>query len=250
MKTPAARGLWRWWVAKEASRPHRRGRTKSFDDRYRWIGPAIFALTISYFIAQVFVAAAFTPSYSWLTNTISDLGNTSCKVQLCSPRHVWMNAAFIALGGFMLLGSPLIFEEFSERGPDQRAAARLGFGLTAIGGLGAVIVGLFPENTVGLVHVIGAGFGIGLGTLGILVLGLALSLSSRPLRLAMRVVPPIALVALVLFATRHYLGLGAGTMERIAAYPEAIWLVVFGVYISHSRFVRAARRPLLTPPPA
>ena len=48
----------------------------------------------------------------------------------------------------------------------------------------------------------------------------------------MRVVAPLALIALSLFASHMYLGLGAGTMERLAAYPETIWLIIFGTYMA------------------
>ena len=51
----------------------------------------------------------------------------------------------------------------------------------------------------------------------------------------------LALLALILFATHTYLGLGAGTMERIAAYPETLWLIIFGAYIAHTR------RSMVTP---
>src|SRR5438309_70208 len=90
-------------------------------------------------------------------------------------------------------------------------------------------VGRFPEDTVSWMHVLGAGLAIGVGSLAIFVLGLVLPLPDW-LRWPMRIVAPIALVALVLFASHHDLGIGEGTMERIAAYPETIWLISFGVY--------------------
>jgi hypothetical protein len=40
----------------------------------------------------------------------------------------------------------------------------------------------------------------------------------------------------VLFGTDRYFGLGAGSMERIAAYPETLWLIRFGLYISRNHF--------------
>jgi hypothetical membrane protein len=95
------------------------------------------------------------------------------------------------------------------------------------------LVGAFPENTVGGLHVIGAGLAIAVGTLGIFVLGLVLALP-KGLRWAMRVGAPVALLALVLFATHAYLGLGAGSMERVAAYPETIWLIGFGGYMARN----------------
>jgi hypothetical protein len=33
--------------------------------------------------------------------------------------------------------------------------------------------------------------------------------------------------------------MGAGTMERLAAYPETAWMIAFGVYISRDHRLRA-----------
>jgi hypothetical protein len=41
----------------------------------------------------------------------------------------------------------------------------------------------------------------------------------------------LAIAALVCFASHKYFGIGGGIMERIAAYPETIWLITFGLYI-------------------
>ena len=227
-------------VAWEETRPRRPSRIKTFADRVRWLGPVVWMLSVSYFVTQIIVSLAFKPEYSWFTNSISDLGNTHCDpARLCSPRHDWMNAQFIVLGGVMALGSLLIFQEFKEKGADERLAALMGFGGMAIAGVGAALVGRFPEDTVSWMHVLGAGLAIGVGSLAIFVLGLVLPLPDW-LRWPMRIVAPIALVALVLFASHHDLGIGAGTMERIAAYPETIWLISFGIYISASHY--ATRR--------
>ena len=61
---------------------------------------------------------------------------------------------------------------------------------------------------------------------------------------------PVALVAVILLALREYLGFGPGGMERIATYPEVIWLITFGFYISrnHSAHGSAHRPPNLDSP--
>jgi hypothetical membrane protein len=233
--------VWTNLVRQEASRPTRTSRTKTFTERHHFLGPTVWILGIVYFIVQLVVAMVWRPSYSWTQNTISDLGNTACTERLCSPRHAWMNAEFFVLGFVMAAGSLLIYQEFSERGPEERLAARLGFSCIAIAGVGAAVVGWFPENTVSLMHIIGAATAIGVGTAGILVLGLVLSLPSG-LSWTMRVVAPVAISALVFFALHVHLGLGAGTIERLAAYPETIWLIVFGIYISHDHYQRARYR--------
>jgi hypothetical membrane protein len=134
----------------------------------------------------------------------------------------------------------LIFEEFAERDADERLAARIGFSCLALGGVGTALVGWFPENTVHAMHILGAAVAIGVGTVGIFVLGLVLSLpEEKYLRLGMRVVPPIAVLALILFACHVYLGIGAGTTERLAAYPETAWMIIFGLYISRDHYLTA-----------
>jgi uncharacterized membrane protein len=104
-----------------------------------------------------------------------------------------------------------------------------------LGGIGAIVVGFHPENRHPLIHVVGAGLAIAVGTLGVFLLGLSLPLPG-PLRGFMIYVMPVALLAILLYALHQYLGLGPGGMERLAAYPEVIWLISFGIYISHSHY--------------
>jgi hypothetical membrane protein len=154
-----------------------------------------------------------------------------------------MNAAFILLGALMILGSLAIYQEFTERTRWQVWTARVGFASQGLAGLGSIIVGLVPEDTNQLGHRIGAGAAIAVGTLGVLLLGLALPLSGR-LRRFMLWCSPVSLVAILLFALHELLGFGPGGMERIAAYPEVIWLISFGFYISCSHYAQgSAHRP-------
>lgn len=209
------------------------GRTKAFADRYPWLGPAVFVASSLYFVVQVVVAWVWNPPYSLVTNTISDLGNTRCALYrgayVCSPRHDLMNAGFIFLGLVMAVGSLLICQEFTERGGRQRLMARVGFSLLGLAGAGSIVVGLFPENTVRDAHVVGAALAIGVGNLAILVLWLALPLPAG-LRRLMFFIGTVSIGALVLFASHRYLGIGAGGMERVAAYPQTVWLIRFGTY--------------------
>jgi hypothetical membrane protein len=226
-----------------ATRPA--GRLKTFSDRHLWLGPAIWMLSALYFLAQIVVGWVWNPPYSLVSNTISDLGNTACGPYggsyVCSPRHELMNLSFILLGVIMASGSLLIYQEFTEREATEKFAARIGFTCLAIGGIGAVMVGAFPENIHHSLHVVGAGLAIGGGNLGILVLGLALPLPEG-LHGYMVFFSVISITALVLFASQRYFGIGAGTMERIAAYPETIWLIRFGLYITRNHYSKSAIR--------
>ncbi len=72
------------------------------------------------------------------------------------------------------------------------------------------------------------------------VLGLALDIP-RAFRYYTILSGLIALIALLLFYTHTYLGLGQGGMERLTAHPQTIWLIVFGIYISANHFRRSAK---------
>ena len=237
-------------------------RVGRFTDRHPFLGPSVWMLAVVFFIAQVAVAynwrsTAATPKatvpdhpYSFFANTISDLGETGKFTygtpSMWSPNHFWMNTAFFLLGLVMLIGSPLIYQEFNEGDPHKVWIARFAFTAQFLGGLGAIFVALFPENEHPLMHVVGAGLAIAVGTLGVFFLGLSLPLPGR-LRRFMLFCMPVAIVAIILYALHEYLGFGPGGMERLAAYPEVIWLISFGFYISRSHYSNgSAHRALKT----
>jgi hypothetical membrane protein len=98
-----------------------------------------------------------------------------------------------------------------------------------LAGFGSALVGVFPENTISQFHILGASLVFILGNLALIILGLTLKLSStmRKYTIGSGIV---ALIALILFFTHTYLGLGIGGTERITAYPQTIWLIVYGLY--------------------
>ncbi len=199
-----------------------------FTDRHPLAGPAVLISSVVYFVAQVAAAWVWSPPYSVLTDTISDLGRTT------SPRHVLMNAAFVLLGVVMALGSLLIYQEFREGSRVQQRGAMLGFTVMGVAGVGAALVGVFPENTSHVAHLVGAALAIGGGIVAIFILGWVLELPAR-LCAFTRLWAPVAMVALVLFACHRDFGIGQGTMERLAAYPVTIWLIAFGCYMARGR---------------
>lgn len=229
-------------------------RVSRFTDRYPLFGPSIWMLAASFFVAQVVVAYRWqsmgplprvVPShpYSFFANTISDLGETAKftygNPRMWSPDHVWMNLAFFLLGTIMVIGSPLIYQEFTENTPRQVWIARIAFSAQGLAGLGAIFVALFPENAHPLAHEVGAALAIAVGTLGVFLLGIALPLPGR-LRRFMLWSGPVSLTAILLYALHEYLGFGPGGMERVAAYPEVIWLISFGFYISRSHYAHGS----------
>jgi len=216
-------------------------RIRFFTDRYDWMGPAIAVLSSWYFAAQVLVAWTFRPQYSFITNTISDLGNTSCSPPnsgICSPLNFVMNASIFILGVAMIVGSVLIFSEFSfSLHRRERTAAIAGFACLALGGLGAILVGVVPENiNTAHLHTVGTALVIAFGQLAILILGLVLREIPDWLREFMLVTSLLVLLAGITIAGKHQFGIGSGALERLAQYPESVWLILFGFYISRDHY--------------
>jgi hypothetical membrane protein len=202
-------------------------------------GAIVWMLAIQFFITQAIVQAAWTTPFSLTANYISDLGNPTCapypagsNMYVCSPWHALMNASFIALGLIILVGAALIHRAF----PPGRVRA-VGFALLGLAGLGPILVGLFPENVNITPHTIGAAAHFVSGNLGIVVLGIAIAASRRrmPLALCSIILGAVGLLATALFITGHYLGLGIGGMERVAAYPLPLWLIVAGAALLRNR---------------
>ena len=79
-------------------------------DAHPWVGPAILITAGIWFVVQIFVAWVFTPHYSLVSNSISDLGETSCKGiygnGICSPR-AWVMDVF----GFGLLAVVMVADQ-------------------------------------------------------------------------------------------------------------------------------------------
>lgn len=207
---------------------------ETFNDRYPFVGPAFWIVSLQYFLVQLFVALDWARPYSLSRNTISDLGNTVCGRYgnnfVCSPLHGLMNASFIVLGLTMIAGSSLIYREFKEG-----RAAITGFTFMALAGLGTILVGAFPENTIGALHEIGASLPFFIGNLGMIILGATLEIPTF-VAIYTAVSGVVSLIALFLLVSGHYLGLGIGGMERLTAYPQTIWLIVFGLYMSRRHY--------------
>lgn len=194
------------------------------------LGPIVWLLNIQYFVVQIVVAAQWAQPFSPLHNTISDLGNTACGryrgTIVCSPQHALMNLSFIGLGVGMILGALLIARWHNH----TSRTALAGIWCMVLAGFGTILVGLFPENTLSAIHTCGASLPFVLGNLALLIFSRRLAMP-RLLRIYTAGSGALALIALVLFFTHTYVGLGIGGTERITAYPQTVWLTVFSLYI-------------------
>lgn len=207
-----------------------KGSSKAFLVRGRreLIGSLLYISSVQYFVVQLIAASRWRQPFSWTSNAISDLGNTSCDPltlhPVCSPAHDLMNVSFVVVGLSMLIGSLLFRRAMSgQRGTD------IGFGLLQLAGVGVTLVGLFPENSGSALHKFGATLAFVLGNFALVVLGLSLNMS-RWMRVLSLALALIALSALVAYILKLDGVLGSGGMERVVAYPQTLWLIAFGLY--------------------
>ena len=208
-------------------------------------GAIAWVIAAQFFITQVVVATAWPRQFSLTTDYISDLGNTFCGAypagsthMVCSPWHLAMNSSFMVLGVTMIIGAVLTRDAF----PDGwvRALAAL---LFTLAGLGVFVVGIYPENTDNARHVLGAGLNFVAGNIAMIVYGLALAqrrgVHSSRMWFSL-FAGTLGMLATLLFISGHFLGIGLGGMERVAAYPMTVWQIVMGVAL-----LRGAQRSVL-----
>ncbi|SDC02486.1 DUF998 domain-containing protein [Streptomyces prasinopilosus] len=198
-----------------------------------------------FFVVHGIVESVWTrPTYSWARNNISDLGNVHCGLRtwpesryICSPGHGLMNGSFIVLGVLLVVGLVLTGRTGGDGGArggvlwrGGRVAA-LSRTLLAGGGAGFVLIGLAPTDVHTGLHVVGAALLMGAGNAGLVLAGSGLAdRVPRPLRRAAGLLGTAALLAFGLFLSGHYLGLGMGGMERVAAYPLLCWVAALGLW--------------------
>jgi len=206
-------------------------RIKTFEDRHQTIGPLLCIASIQYFLIQFVVALPWSPPYSVSRNTISDLGVTMCgsfnNRYVCSRLHVVMNLSLVLLGVTMVAACVLLHRHFLTA---RSRWLTFAFYLVGIGGVGVMIAGIFPEDSVPFLHGVGAALPFLLGNIGVVVFGVSLP-APLAFRLGTLISGTTALTALMFYATGHFLGLGQGGMERVVAYPQTIWLIAFGIYL-------------------
>ena len=97
-------------------------------------------------------------------------------------------------------------------------------GLLILSGIGAMGVGIFPENFA-TEHEI---FSFVVFFFGGLAAIAAYKIERKPLNYFSPIIGAFSIVMLVLFLVGNNLGLGVGGMERMVAYPVLLWGVGLG----------------------
>ena len=163
----------------------------------------------AWFLMGIVVSEALCPGYH-VTQMISDLGVGSTALVY--------NSSIIVFGVILIAAAYLLQKE----GTDIWFSA-----LMALIGIGAIGVGIFPENT-GTPHVLSAMIVFISG--GIVAI-ISFRVFLAPWAWFSGALGVITLAAIILLLAKCYLGLGAGGMERMIAYPLILWVLGSGAFL-------------------
>ena len=157
-------------------------------------------------VLGLIIAEALYPGYSTSENYISELGVGSTSLIF--------NSSMVLLG-LMIVGSAY----FTHRA----YKAKLFPILVATAGVGAAGVGLFPMDA-GVLHGIFALITFVFAGVSAIM---SYKLQKPPLSFFSIILGAFSLVALILFMSGVFLGLGVGGMERMITYPILLWSIGF-----------------------
>ncbi|MCI4351855.1 MAG: DUF998 domain-containing protein [Thermoplasmata archaeon] len=192
--------------------------------RARQAGAVLLLGSLEFIGAMIAVQLAY-PGYSDFGNYISDLGGKH------SPWALTFDGSAIVLGLLALLATVLLLTAFNKR-----LTRTLGLGFFGIAGIGAVMVGVFPETTPvlnGNMHEIASDIAFLGSGLALLFLPGAMLRDTRweGYRAFTFLMGIVTLVAIVLFSTSVWGALGPGGMERIIVAPILLWAIVVGIHL-------------------
>jgi hypothetical membrane protein len=170
---------------------------------------ALIFIGTAWFLLGIIVSEALYPDYH-VTQMISDLG--------VGVTATIFNTAIFGFGLLLIAAACLLHTGVTNR---------WFLVLLALTGLGAAGVGIFPENIL-VLHSICA---ITVFVCGGLCAILGFRVFRPPWSWFSPVLGAIALVSVFLLGAKIYLGLSAGGMERMIAYPLLIWAIGTGAYL-------------------
>lgn len=191
--------------------------------RIRWSGLILVVGSAQFALAMVMVQL-FYPGYSDLLNPISDLGNS-----MLSPLAWLYNASIIATGVAGLLAMYYMVSAFP-----RRLSRHVAFGFFAIGNVGLILLGIFPENTTilgGWAHSLAGQLAFPSYAVSIILMMLAMrhEQSWKNYGWFTLTLGFLSLVAVLIYGFQSNLGLGAGGMERLFLGADLVWLLVIGI---------------------
>jgi hypothetical membrane protein len=200
-------------------------------------------------LAEFVVAAGVTVPYSFVDNTISDLGASTCTsveypfglVPVCSPGHSLLNGSFIILGLFLALGAILILRVLPP-GPARTTSMVL----WVISGLSSIATGLVPLDQDLILHVLVSEPIFFAQPLAIITLGLAFRPHRPALAWSGLAIGAITLAATAAFHARPESPHLGGLLERLALWPGYTWVAIVAIALLYTP--RKQRQPFSEKP--
>jgi hypothetical membrane protein len=180
----------------------------------------LWLFCFQFFAAEQIARLGWRGHYSMARNYISDLGMLRCDQTACSSLHWLMNGSFVLQGVLIFSGALLL----------RSLLPRSLWVFFALAGSGVLVVGLAPEGTVTPLHLLGAAVNFFAGNLGMVVLGSLMMLQANRSQGLITLVAGVMGLAGTLAIAFSFSpswagrGWGAGTVERLAAYPLPLWL--------------------------
>jgi hypothetical membrane protein len=180
------------------------------------LGAIAFLLRPTYIATEYVTAAATTGGYSFVSDSVSRLGEIGCSEGYCSPRHEVMNASFMGYGvllagGALLLARPL--------GPWVT-------GLLVVSGASSYATGLAPLDQGAALHTLAAAPLFVAQPVALLVLGHRLKDVRPRLAKGLLVTGVVTAAAAIGFVVSGD-GQAAGAVERLALWPVLLGLAAF-----------------------
>jgi len=174
-------------------------------------GALIFVGAVQ-FILGMLTAECIYPNYSVANNYISDLGKLGTASAPVFNTSVFVLGLTVAVSAYFLR---------------HIVRNKVFLGFLVLCGIGAMGVGIFPEDF-GIVHTAVSFIAFLFGALSAIA---SYKYQKPPLSYFAVILGLTSLVALVMFATSIYLGLGKGGMERMIAYPMLLWAIGFSGHL-------------------
>jgi len=164
------------------------------------------------------IAESIYPGFNVGKDALSDLGASGYNTTL-----LWDGQLFIvSILGLLAVTLLLFRSSLSEY--LQGTLIRILYLLPVIGSL---IVSLVPDNTVLVVHSLGAFLTFVFGAISAIY---AFRFTKAPFRYFSLLLGIVSLVAISFFGDPSILGFGG--VERIVVYPFTIWGIAFGAYLT------------------
>lgn len=181
----------------------------------RWGALALLVRPV-YIATEFVVAAATTGGYSFLSDSVSRLGEVGCSAAYCSPRHAVMNGSFIGFGALLVGGAALL----------SRALGPWVTGLLLVSGLSSVATGLAPLDQNATRHAIAATPLFVAQPVALIVLGVRVRNDRPRLARALLAAGVVTGAAAVSFGLSGD-GPASGALERLALWPVLVGLAGF-----------------------